>query len=152
MSQVRVADTTIGGSFGDKGSLSPGYYAALASLRTRRPAKMVFSREETFIGTRKRHPFIIHYTTGATREGRIVAVKVEIIADAGAYKASTAGVFTKALLHATGPYYDIPNVYVRARGVYTNHPVTGSMRGLGVPQVAVAHESQIDSLGGGSSP
>jgi len=143
--QVRVVNTTIGGCFGDKTSLSPGYYAALASLRTKKPSKMVFSREESFIGSRKRHPFIIHYTTGATREGRIVAVKVEMIADAGAYAASTPGVLVKALIHATGPY-DVPNVFVRARSVYTNNPVAGSMRGLGVPQVAAAHESQIDIL------
>jgi CO/xanthine dehydrogenase Mo-binding subunit len=145
VSEVRVVNTTIGGCFGDKTSLSPGYYAALASLRTKRPSKMVFSREESFIGSRKRHPFIIRYTTGATREGRIVAVDVDMIADAGAYAASTPGVHVKALIHATGPY-DIPNVRVRARSVYTNNPVTGSMRGLGVPQVAVAHESQIDIL------
>jgi CO/xanthine dehydrogenase Mo-binding subunit len=145
VSQIRIVNTTIGGCFGDKTSLSPGYYAALASLRTKRPSKMVFSREESFIGSRKRHPFIIHYTTGATREGRIVAVDVDMIADAGAYAASTPGVLVKALIHATGPY-DIPHVRVRARSVYTNNPVTGSMRGLGVPQVAVAHESQIDLL------
>ena len=143
--QVRIINATIGGSFGDKASLSPGYYAALVSLKTGRPAKLVYPREESFFASKKRHPFIIDYTTGATRDGRIRAVKVTITADAGAYAASTASVLLKALIHATGPY-EIPNVLVTVRGVYTNNPVASAMRGLGVPQVAFAHESQMDIL------
>jgi len=143
--KVRVVNTTIGGCFGDKTSLSPGYYAALAALKTRRPAKMVYSREESFIATRKRHPFIIQYTTGATRDGRILVAKVEIVADTGAYCASGPTVLVKSLIHAAGPY-EISNVSMKVTFVYTNNPVGGSMRGLGVPQVAFAHESQIDIL------
>ena len=143
--KVRIINATIGGYFGDKTSLSPGYYAALASQKTKRPSKMVFTREESFLASRKRHPFVIHYTTGATREGRILAVKVEITADTGAYAHSGSTVLLKSVIHAAGPY-EIPHVLVRGRFVYTNNPVSGSMRGLGVPQVAVAHESQMDIL------
>ena len=145
LDKVRIINATIGGYFGDKTSLSPGYYAALATLKTKRPSKMVYTREESFFATRKRHPFIIHYTTGATKEGRLLAVKVEITADTGAYGASGPTVLLKSLVHAAGPY-EIPNVLVREKFVYTNNPVGGSMRGLGVPQVAVAHESQMDIL------
>ena len=145
LNKVRIINATIGGYFGDKTSLSPGYYAALATLKTKRPSKMVYTREESFLATRKRHPFIIHYTTGATKEGRLLAVKVEITADTGAYGASGPTVLLKSLVHAAGPY-EIPNVLVREKFVYTNNPVGGSMRGLGVPQVAVAHESQMDIL------
>jgi CO/xanthine dehydrogenase Mo-binding subunit len=143
--RVRVVNTTVGGCFGDKTSLSAGYYAALAAIRTGRPAKMVYSREESFIATRKRHPFIIHHTLGATRAGRIVAVKVEILADTGAYCASGPTVLAKSLVHAVGPY-EVPNISVQVRFAYTNNPVGGSMRGLGVPQTAFAHESQLDLL------
>jgi CO/xanthine dehydrogenase Mo-binding subunit len=143
--KVRVINTTIGGCFGDKISLSPGYYAALASLKTGRPAKMVYTREESFAASTKRHPFVIHHTLGATRDGRLLSVKVDVVGDAGAYTSSSGTVLVKALIHAAGPY-EIPNVYVRVRAVYTNNPVSGSMRGLGVPQVAFAHESQIDVL------
>jgi CO/xanthine dehydrogenase Mo-binding subunit len=143
--RVRVINTTIGGCFGDKICLSPGYYTALASLKTRRPCKMVYTREESFFASTKRHPFTIHYTTGATKDGRILSVKVDMIADGGAYASSSAGVLMKAMIHAPGPY-DIPNVRVKARAVYTNNPIGGSMRGLGVPQVAFAHESQMDVL------
>ena len=106
---------------------------------------MVYTREESFFASRKRHPFVIHYTTGANKEGRLLAVKVEIAADTGAYADSGPGVLLKALIHAAGPY-EIPNVFVRAKCVYTNNPVGGAMRGLGVPQVAAAHESQMDIL------
>jgi CO/xanthine dehydrogenase Mo-binding subunit len=143
--KLRIINTTIGGYFGDKVSLSPGYYAALVSLKTKRPAKMVYTREESFLASRKRHPFTIHYTTGAQKDGRIRAVKIEILADTGAYAHSGASVLLKAVIHAAGPY-EIPNIFVKAKFVYTNHPVGGSMRGLGVPQVAVAHESQMDIL------
>lgn len=145
LKRLRIVNMTIGGYFGDKTSLSPGYYAALAALITGRPTKMVYSREESFVSTRKRHPFTIHYTTGATRDGRLVAVKIQILADTGAYTASGPTVLLKSLIHAAGPY-EIPNVLVENRFVYTNNPVCGSMRGLGVPQVAFAHESQMDIL------
>ena len=143
--KVRVINATIGGHFGDKISLSPGYYAALASLKTGRPCKMVYTREESFAASTKRHPFVIHHTLGANRNGRVLAVKVDIVGDAGAYASSSAGVLLKAMIHAAGPY-DVANVFVRARAVYTNNPIAGSMRGLGVPQVAFAHESQMDVL------
>jgi len=74
-----------------------------------------------------------------------MAAKIEIVADGGAYAASSPTVITKALVHAAGPY-EIPHVDVSIKAVYTNHPVCASMRGLGVPQVAVAHESQMDVL------
>ena len=72
-------------------------------------------------------------------------MKVQILADTGAYSASGPTVLVKSLIHATGPY-EIPHVLVGVKFVYTNNPVGGSMRGLGVPQVAVAHESQMDIL------
>ena len=125
--------------------LGPGYYAALASFKTKRPAKMVYSREEYVLAATKRHPFVMHYTTAATKEGRILGVKADILGDGGAYGSWSPTVMTKAMLHAAGPY-EIPNVHVRVRVVYTNNPIAGAMRGFGVPQVAFASESQIDIL------
>lgn len=143
--RVRVILTVVGGSFGDKQCLAPGYYAALASFKTGRPCKMVYNREESFVASTKRHPMVIHYTTGARRDGRIIAAKVDILADTGAYSSYGPATLLRSLLHAPGPY-EIPNVHVRARAVYTNNPIAGAMRGFGVPQVAVAHESQMDIL------
>ena len=143
--RVRVILATVGGSFGDKQCLSAGYYAALGSLKTGRPCKMVYTREESFVASTKRHPMVIHYTTGATREGRIIAAEVEIIADTGAYSSYGPSTLLRSLIHAPGPY-DIPNVHVRGRAVFTNNPIAGAMRGFGVPQVVVAHETQVDIL------
>jgi nicotinate dehydrogenase large molybdopterin subunit len=145
LENVRVILTTIGGSFGDKQGLSPGYYVAFASLKTGRPCMMVYDRKESFVASTKRHPFVIHYTTGAKKDGTIIAAKVEIVADTGAYTSYGPSILVRALTHAAGPY-EIPNVYVRARAIFTNNPVAGAMRGFGVPQVVVAYESQVDIL------
>ncbi len=145
LEKVRVIGGPIGGAFGDKRGLGPGYYAALASFKTKRPAKMVYSREENVLVTTKRHPFVMNYTTAATKEGRILGVKADIVGDGGAYASWSPTVLTKAMLHAAGPY-EIPNVQVRVRVVYTNNPIAGAMRGFGVPQVAAASESQMDIL------
>jgi CO/xanthine dehydrogenase Mo-binding subunit len=143
--KVRVISTTMGGAFGDKWGLSPGYYAALASFKTNRPAKMVYSREEYSLVSIKRDAYTIDYTLAATKDGRILGVKADIVDDGGAYAFTSATDVAKAMIHATGPY-EIPNVSVRVRAVYTNNPIAGSMRGLGVPSVAVACESQMNIL------
>ncbi|MDA8124705.1 MAG: xanthine dehydrogenase family protein molybdopterin-binding subunit [Deltaproteobacteria bacterium] len=142
---VRAICPEVGGAFGDKRGLAPGYYAALASFKTKRPSKMVFSREECSLVTVKRHAFTIDYTTAAKKDGRILGVKADMVSDGGAYAFNSFAVLTKAMIHAAGPY-EIPHVFVRARAAYTNNPITGAMRGLGVPAVALAHESQMDIL------
>jgi len=145
LDKVRVLGGPIGGAFGEKRGLGPGYYAALASFKTKRPAKMVYTWEEyARVGT-KRHSFTIDYTTAATKDGRLLGVKVDIVGDGGAYCYTSPNVLRKAMILAAGPY-EIPNVFVRSRAVYTNNPIAGSMRGLGAPQVAFACESQMDLL------
>lgn len=143
--KVRVIGDPIGGAFGDRRGLSAGYYAALMSFKTKRPAKLVYSHEEYSLVGIKRHPFTIDFTTAAKKDGRIIGVKADIIADGGAYGYSSPNVLTKAMIHAAGPY-EVPNVFVRVRTAYTNNPIAGSMRGLGVPQVAFACETQMDML------
>ena len=143
--KVRIILTTVGGSFGAKQCLSPAYYAALVSFKTGRPSKMVYTREEMFLVSTKRHPCLIHYTTGAKKDGQVVAVKAEILSENGAYASYGPSVAVRGMVHGAGPY-EIPNVYVRARTVYTNHPIGGALRGFGVPPVVVAHESQMDLL------
>jgi nicotinate dehydrogenase large molybdopterin subunit len=145
LERIRVVCTSIGGYFGDKQCLSPGYYAALAARLTGRPARMVYSREESFQVSTKRHPVTVHMTTGADAQGRLQAVQVEITADTGAYASYGPPVMTRAVVHAAGPY-EVPNLEVWGRVVYTNNPVAGAMRGFGVPQVAIAHEAQMDLL------
>jgi len=151
--RLRIICATIGGYFGDKQGLSPGYYCAMATYFTGRPARMTYSREESFQVSNKRHPIIVTITTGATAEGRLVAVKSEILADTGCYASYGPSIVTRAVVHCAGPY-DVPNVESHGRLAYTNNPVGGAMRGFGVPQVAIAHECQMDLLAAacGKSP
>jgi CO/xanthine dehydrogenase Mo-binding subunit len=151
--RVRIICTTIGGYFGDKQCLSPGYYSAIVTRLTGRPARMVYTREESFFASTKRHPYSIRMITGADADGRLTAVKVEIIGDTGAYASYGPSVMTRSVVHATGPY-EVPNVYVRGRLARTNNPTAGAMRGFGVPQLVFAHETQMDLLAraAGKSP
>ena len=142
---VRVIQVATGGGFGSKLDLNVQGFVALAAYRLKRPARMVYTREEAYLCTAKRHPLKIHYTTGATKDGKLVAAKVRIIGDTGAYGSYGIAVTSRAAVHATGPY-EVPNVHVESVFAYTNNPMCGAMRGFGVPQVAFAHESQMDLL------
>ncbi len=143
--RVRVIQAATGGGFGSKLDLNVQGFVALAAVLLDRPAAMVYSREEAYLATSKRHPLKIWYKSGATRDGRLVAVDVRIIGDTGAYASYGPAVYTRTPVHATGPY-EVPNVRAESRFAYTNNPVAGAMRGFGVPQMAFAHESQMDLL------
>jgi CO/xanthine dehydrogenase Mo-binding subunit len=143
--RIRVIQAATGGGFGSKLDLTVQGLIGLALFHLRRPMRLVFSREEVFLATAKRHPLKIEYESGADRDGRLLAVRAKIVCDTGAYASYGMAVATRAALHASGPYA-VDNVEVESLCVYTNHPVAGAMRGFGVPQVAFAHESQMDLL------
>jgi CO/xanthine dehydrogenase Mo-binding subunit len=143
--RIRIIQAATGGGFGSKLDLTVQGYIGLALYHLRRPVRLVFSREEIFLATPKRHPLKMELETGATRDGKIRAFRARILCDTGAYASYGVAVATRAAVHATGPY-EIENVEVESLCVYTNNPIAGAMRGFGVPQVAFAHESQIDLL------
>jgi CO/xanthine dehydrogenase Mo-binding subunit len=143
--RVRIIQAATGGGFGSKLDLNVQGFVGLAAYLLRRPARLVYTREEAYLCTAKRHPLRIHYKSGATRDGRLIAADIRIIGDTGAYASYGPAVLTRAPIHAIGPY-DVPNVYVESVFAYTNNPMAGAMRGFGVPQVAFAHESQMDLL------
>lgn len=142
-SKVRVQQVYMGGGFGSKMDSSITCLVALLVFKTKKPVKIIFSRDEVFAGTIKRHPYYIDYTTVAGKDGKLKAIKVDIIANSGAYAAQSSGVIQRGVVHAAGPY-EIPNIEIRGRAVYTNSPVTGAMRGYGAPQIAFACETQMD--------
>ncbi|HET9516193.1 MAG TPA: molybdopterin cofactor-binding domain-containing protein, partial [Actinoplanes sp.] len=115
------------------------------ALRTGKPVKMVYSREESFFGHVHRHPAVLHYEHGATTDGRLVYVRAKIVLDGGAYASSTPAVVANAATLGIGPY-EVPNVVMDAYGVYTNNPPCGAMRGFGAVQACFAYESQMDKL------
>ncbi len=143
--QVRVIQAATGGGFGSKLDLNVQGFVGLAAYLLKRPVRMMYTREEAFLCTAKRHPLKIYYKSGATRDGRLLAIDVRIIGDTGAYASYGPAVFTRAPIHATGPY-EVPNIHAESVFVYTNNPMAGAMRGFGVPQIAFAHESQMDLL------
>lgn len=145
LEKVRVVQTTVGGAFGGKEDISVQIHAALAAWKTGRPVKLVLSREESIRVHPKRHATTIHLKVGATREGRLTAVRAEIYGDAGAYASLSEAVMTRTATHAAGPYI-APNVAVDCYAAYTNNPPSGAMRGFGVPQAAFAIETALDML------
>jgi nicotinate dehydrogenase large molybdopterin subunit len=145
LNRIRVVGSVVGGNFGGKNEITQEPVLALLSKKTGRPVKGVFTRGEEFTATTTRHPFIMEYRTGVSREGRILARTVRLILDGGAYCSWSETTLGKACILATGPY-EIENLHVEACAVYTNKTMTGAMRGFGAPQVCFAYESHMDDI------
>ncbi|MDR7468344.1 MAG: molybdopterin-dependent oxidoreductase, partial [Armatimonadota bacterium] len=143
--KVRLHLAGVGGAFGSREDVSMHIHACLLALRTRRPVKMVYSREESFFGHVHRHPARIWMRHGATRDGRLVCVRARLIIDGGAYASSSPAVITNASTFAAGPY-EVPNALIDGTAVYTNNPPCGAMRGFGAVQACFAYEAQMDKL------
>jgi CO/xanthine dehydrogenase Mo-binding subunit len=145
LDRVRVIQCGTGGAFGGRLDVTVQCLLALAVFHLKRPVRIVYSREEVFQVTSKRHPLKIQYKSGAKKDGALTAVEVDILGDTGAYASYGATVAIRSAVHATGPY-EVPNVRVRSQMAYTNNSWSGAMRGFGIPQMAFAHESQMDLL------
>ncbi len=145
LSRVRYECPMLGGAFGGKEHPLLGAFMALLAIRTGRPVRMAYSREETMNTGSKKHPFLMKYKTGATKDGKLTAIEVDIIGDAGGYAANSKGLLLGALVVSGGPY-EIPNARGRARAVRTNNPFTEAMRGVGANQVCFAYEAQMDEI------
>jgi CO/xanthine dehydrogenase Mo-binding subunit len=143
--RVRIHLAGVGGAFGGREDLSMQIHGALLALHTGRPVKFVYSREESFVGHIHRHPARIWAEHRATREGRLVCVRMRILLDGGAYASSSAAVTSNAASFAVGPYA-VENALIEATCVYTNNPPSGAMRGFGAVQTCFAAEAQMDRL------
>jgi CO/xanthine dehydrogenase Mo-binding subunit len=143
--QVRLHLAGVGGAFGGREDLSMQIHGAMLALRTNRPVKMVYNREESFVGHVHRHPARIWAEHRADRDGKLVCVRVRIIIDGGAYASSSAAVTSNAAVFACGPYA-VENALLESTCVYTNNPPCGAMRGFGALQSCFAAEAQMDKL------
>ncbi len=143
--RVRVIIPHVGGAFGGKDDITVQIHLALVTLKTGRPARMVWTREESNIAGVKRHPSYVKMRTGATSDGRLLANQTEIVYDTGAYACLGPAVLDVGIENCNGPYR-IPNIDIRAYLVYTNNLVASACRGFGSPQVIFAMESQMDQL------
>ncbi|HEX2574450.1 MAG TPA: xanthine dehydrogenase family protein molybdopterin-binding subunit [Polyangia bacterium] len=145
--RVRVVQMTTGGGFGGKEeypSVLAGH-AALLAHKAGRSVKMIYDRTEDMLATTKRHPAFVRHRTGLTRDGRLVAVDIDLMLDGGAYVTLSPVVLSRACIHATGPYR-VPHVRIRGRVMMTHTPPNGAFRGFGAPQSQFAAEVQMDRI------
>jgi xanthine dehydrogenase D subunit len=145
LEKVRLTLGGVGGAFGAREDISLQVHTALLALRTGRPIKMQYSREESFFGHVHRHPAKIWMKHHADNDGRIIRVESRMLMDGGAYASTSSAVLTNAATHAQGPYR-CDNATVHSYAVRTNNPPCGAMRGFGVVQACFAHEGQMDKI------
>ena len=143
ISKVRFIMSPVGGGFGGKEDMIYQGMLALLAMKTRRPVRLVFTREESIVSTAKRHPSRTRLRMGLMADGRIVASHLTMICDGGAYGLSTEGVMRKAAILGAGPYA-IPNVRVDTYGIYTNNTPSGAFRSFGALQTQFATETHLD--------
>jgi putative selenate reductase molybdopterin-binding subunit len=143
--KVRVFCERVGGGFGGKQEMFVEDILALAALKTGRPVKLEFTREEQFTSTSTRHPMRVTVRAGADKDGRLTALQLDVLSNTGAYGNHAAPV----LFHACGEslgVYNCPNKKVDAVVAYTNTVPSGAFRGYGLPQTLLAVEAAIDEL------
>lgn len=143
--QVRIIAPMVGGGFGSKEDIVTETYLALLAWKTRKPVKLTYTREEAILATSKRHPYVMKYRTGATRDGKLMALEAELISDAGGHVYLSPWVLLYSTVDATGPY-NIPHVKVDSYTVLTNNTFTSANRGFGAPQACFAYECQMDEV------
>lgn len=145
LDKVRVIATPLGGGFGGKLEINVEAVGAVAAYVTRRPVKIILSREENLHSAVKRHPYKMDYRVGVDKEGHLLAVDAKLVSDAGPYTGNSPRVIDQACIFSCGPYR-VPNVRIEGTSVLTNNANCGAFRGYGINQSAVAMEQLIDEL------
>jgi len=145
--KVRVIQTETGGAFGGKEDYPSilAAHAALLAMKSGHPVKMVYDRMEDLAATTKRHPSRIRHRTALDKNGKLLAMDIDIATDGGAYSTLSSTVLSRATLHSTGPYV-CPNVRVRSHSWATNTVPYGAFRGFGAPQAVFAIERHMDEI------
>jgi selenium-dependent xanthine dehydrogenase len=134
-----------GGAFGGKEDMTIQAQTALLARLTGRPVRIELNREESIRMHPKRHPITMTYTVGCDAQGRLIAARINLLGDSGAYASVGGKVIERAAGHACGPYR-IPAIDIEAVAAYTNNPPCGAMRGFGVNQTSFAIEGCMDLL------
>lgn len=145
INKVRCIMSAVGGGFGGKEDMIYQGMLAIAAMKTGRPVRLVYTREESITTTAKRHPSRVTLKMGIKNDGTITAVSFKMISDGGAYGMSTEGVMRKAAILSIGPY-EIDNAQIDTIGVYTNNTPSGAFRTFGGMQAQFATESHLDIL------
>jgi len=143
--RVHVVAGRVGGGFGGKQEVLTEDIVALAALALGRPVQLELTRTEQFTATTTRHPFTIRLKAGASAEGRLTALQLDVLTNTGAYGNHAPGVMFHGCGESLG-VYNCANKKVDARAVYTNTVPSGAFRGYGLSQMIFAIESAMDEL------
>ena len=143
--RVRVFTARVGGGFGGKQEMYTEDLVAFAVLRTGRPVAYEMSRTDEFQRTAVRHPMRVKVALGASADGTLTAMKVDVLSDAGAYGNHSRGVLFHGCAESIS-LYNAPAKRVDAEAVYTNNVPSGAFRGYGLGQVILGVESAMDEL------
>lgn len=146
LSKLRVIKPRIGGGYGGKQAIHGEFYVAMATLITKEPCKMIYTRKEVFESTYTRHQMRIDMKIGAMNDGTIKAVDMEILSNTGAYGEHSLTVLMVAGSKTLPLYNKVEAVGFRGNVVYTNKTPAGAFRGYGAVQGNFALESSIDEL------
>lgn len=142
---VRVFCERVGGGFGAKQEMTTEDICALATLKTGRPVRLEYTREEQFVGGPTRHPMTVRVKLGARRDGTLTALQMRTVSNTGAYGNHGGAVLFHSSCESVG-VYRCPNKRVDAYAVYTNNVPAGAFRGYGLSQTIFAVESAMDEL------
>ncbi|SHH13642.1 xanthine dehydrogenase family protein molybdopterin-binding subunit [Pollutimonas bauzanensis] len=145
VSDVHILATPSGGAFGGKSDAWVEPACAVLALKTGKPVRAMFTRDEEFFASTVRHPITMRYRSGVSAEGKLLAREVNMYMDTGAYAALGEATLRKGTLLSIGPYR-VPNVRVESLLIYTNNTVSSAMRGFGVPQACFAWESHTETI------
>ena len=145
--KIRVVQMETGGAFGGKEEYPSmiAAHAALLSMKSGRPVKIVYDRMEDMVATTKRHPSRTRHRTAVNKDGQILGGEIEFTIDGGAYATLSSVVLSRGTIHAGGPY-NWPSVRIRANALATNTPPQGAFRGFGAPQSLFALERHMDRI------
>lgn len=145
--RVDVTQSVTGGAFGGKEDYPSliAVHAALLARKAGRPVRLLYDRKEDIETTTKRHPARVEVVSGCDKSGRLRALHMQVVMDAGAYVTLTPVVLSRGTLHAFGAY-EWEHVLIEAKAVATNTPPNGAFRGFGAPQTIFAVERQLDKM------
>jgi xanthine dehydrogenase large subunit len=145
--QIVCVCRRMGGGFGGKETQAaqPALLAALVALKTKRPARLVFSNDQDMQVTGKRHPYQARYQVGVTAQGSITGLKIEFYSNGGCSADLSLAVMERTLLHAENAYY-IPNIELSGTVCRTNLPSNTAFRGFGGPQAVATMENMIEEI------
>ena len=145
--KIRVRQTAIGGAFGGKEEYPTMLvgYAALPALKSGKPVKIAYERNEDILFTTKRHPVWVRYKTGFKKDGTLTAIECDFILDGGGYLTISDVVMFRGILHCAVAYR-CENVTIRGKVARTNSFPCGAFRGFGAPQAIWGMESHVDAI------